>query len=331
MFPVFITVGILLSYALGAIRDFRYYQISLVAVGIVTLFEILMFWLPETPRWLLSRGYREQAEDVLLWLRGKKLNINTELEDMKKSISKRKAKVWKLFLKPSVLKPLVYILIIFGVQQGGGINAITPFAGTLLSNAGVSNPRTTTIYAVGVSGLATVIVSAILIDFSGRKFLLIVSGAGQFLGTVMLGIHAFVTRPSLCSNSSAVDDTEMTVCNPQFQYLALTSIIFFCVMFVIGYNSVPFVLLSELLPLPVRGIASGMATAMSWVTAAIFTGFYLEFTKLVRPWFVLWAIAGLNIATVVFVIIFIPETKGKRLEELENLFVKKPDIVKTVL
>jgi SP family arabinose:H+ symporter-like MFS transporter len=118
-FPVFLTCGVLFNYALGAIRDFRYYYISLVAVGIVAMFEVLMFWLPESPRWLLSRGYVEQTEHFLLWLRGEKIGIKKELDDMKKSLKGKKPKVWKLFLKRSVLIPLVYILVIFATQQYG--------------------------------------------------------------------------------------------------------------------------------------------------------------------------------------------------------------------
>ena len=331
IFPFFITSGVLLSFGLGYIRGFRYYSISLVAVGLVALFEGLMIWLPETPRWLLAKGQVERAESVLLWLRGKKIGVKKELSDMKKAISERKPKVWKLFMKKRVLIPFFYILILFITQQSGGINAITPFAGIHLTNAGVTDPRQATFLAVGIAGFVAMIVSSVLIDCSGRKFLLIISGMGQFIATVLLGIHAFITRPALCN--STIDDTvELDqVCNPRFKYMALFGITFFCAAFGIGYNSIPFVLISELFPLPVRGIASGMATATLWMTAALFSGFYLEVTELITPWITLWIIAAINVSVVVFVIVFIPETKGRRFEELENLFVKQPDIVETVL
>ena len=99
---ILVTLGFIMSFAVGAIDDFPYYYVSLVAVGIVALFEVLMIWLPETPRWLLSRGYGEDAEKVLLWLRGKKIGIQRELDDMKKAIAESKANtanVWREFLK----------------------------------------------------------------------------------------------------------------------------------------------------------------------------------------------------------------------------------------
>ena len=335
-FPIFLTTGISLNIGMGAINNFRYYYISLIAVGLVALFEVLMFWLPETPRWLLSRRYGEQAENVLLWLRGKNIGIKKELDDMKKAIlsqSKVKnAKVWKLFLKRSVFIPVLYVLIIFAVQQVCGINAITPFAGLLFLKAGVDSPRTTAAYAVGVFPYLGQFLSIVAIDIVGRKVLLVLSGIGMFLGAAMLGIHFFITRPSLC-NSTVVEaiDASAEPCNPQYQILAIFSVIIFVVSFTFGFNTVPYVLLPELLPLTVRGVASGFAAVSAWGCAALFTGFYLEFATLVRPWFAMWMLAGINVAVVIFVILFIPETKGKSLEEIESKFVRKPSVIKTVL
>ena len=325
LFAVFLTTGVLFNYALGAIDNFRYYYISLVAVGIVAVFEVLMLQLPETPRWLMSKGYTEKAEDVLLWLRGKKIGTKKEIDEMKKSLAEKKRNVWRLFLKRSVITPVVYVLIIFAIQQSGGINAITPFVGIILRDAGVSSPRTISIFSVGIPGLIFLVVAIILVDFTGRKFLLAVSGTGQFLAVAMLGIHAFITRPSLCGPSLE------TACNPQFQYLAIFSIIFFIISFTVGYNSIPYVLLAELLPLSVRGKASGLASSLSWSCAAVFLLFFFDFTALITPWFTFWFISLLNISTVLFIIIFVPETKGKQLGELETLFKRKPDVVEAIL
>ena len=329
-FPSFLTTGIFLTFLLGTIKGFRYYYTSLIAVGLVALFEASMFWLPETPRWLLSRKYEKRATRVLSWLRGKEIDIKKELEEMKQSISATKIKAWRILLRRSALIPFIYTLILFAARTGSGINGITPFAGKLLSDAGVSNPRLTTIYAVGVSGLVGLIVSFVFVDILGRKVLLVISGTGGLLATGMLGIHFFITNPNLCDTSVEENDS---VCNPQYQLLSVFSITLFCFTFNVGYNSVPFILLSELLPLPVRGIASGFAAAVSWSCAALYSGFYLQFIDLVRPWFAMWGTAALNVAVILFIILLIPETKGKTLEEMEKKFVRKTDrhVVETVL
>ena len=324
-FPSFLTTAIFGTFVLGTIKGFRYYYTSLIAVGLVALFEASMFWLPETPRWLLSRKYEKRATRVLSLLRGKKIDIKKELEEMKKSLSATKTKAWRLLLKRSALIPFIYTLILFATQQGGGINGITPYAGKLFSDAGLSNPRLTTIYAVGVSGFVGLIVSFVFVDILGRKVLLVISGTGMFLATGMLGVYFFLANPNLCNtNDTSVEEND-PVCNPQYQLLSVFSITLFCFTFNVGYNSVPYILMSELLPLPVRGIASGFTAALSWSCAALYSGFYLQFIDLVRPWFAMWGIAAFNVAAILFIILLIPETKGKTLEEMEKKFARKRD------
>ena len=321
-----LTSGILINYVMGAIDNFPYYYISLVAVALVAVFEVLMIWLPETPRWLLSRGYGEDSESVLLWLRGKKVGINQELEEMKASLLANKDKkiVWRQFRKRSILVPFIYGILIFFFQQAGGVNAVASYASTIFTDAGVSNPRVTAIYAVGCSSFVGNIPSFVTIDLVGRKTLLIFSGIGTFLGTTMLGIHFYITRPSLCDGNfnSTLLELANEPCNTAFGPLAIVSLIIFRFAFAIGWGPIPWVLLSELLPLSVRGVASGFAMSTLWSMAAIVTGFYLDYAQLVQPWFAMWTFSLFNLASALFVFIFIPETKGKSLEEIERKFVR---------
>ena len=334
---IVLTSGIVVNYAMGAIDDFPYYYISLVAVGIVALFEVLMIWLPETPRWLLSRGYGEDAEKALLWLRGKKIGFQQEVDEMKKAIittTAKRTKVRKEFLKRSVFVPFIYVLILFFFHQAGGINAVSSFASSLFTDAGISNPRTTTIYAVGGASLIGNFVSFVAVDLIGRTSLLILSGTGMFLGSEMLGVHFFITRPSLCDsyNSTLVESVDVVKsCNTHFGPLAIVSLILYRFAFAIGWGPIPWLLLSELLPLAVRGVASGFAMFTTWSIAAIVAGFYLEYAELVQPWFAMWTFSLINLASVLFVLIFIPETKGRTLEEMERKFERRTKVVETVL
>ena len=335
------TLGIAFSLALGAIDHFRYYNISLVAVGIVALFEVLMFWLPETPRWLLSRGYVERAEQVLLWLRGTKVDIKKEMEDIKKTVlmnMKNKKNIMRKFSKRSIMIPFIYVLVIFFFQQASGINATAAHAGRIISDAGVSNPRATSVYGVGVASLMGNIVAFFLIDFLGRVTLLILSGTGMFLGCTVLGLHFYVTRASLCSDTfssnstyTALDTVPLEHCNAHFAPMAITSVVLYRFSFAIGLGPVPWILLSELLPLSVRGFASGLVMIVTWSTSVAVVGLFLEYVELVQYWFAMWTFGLFNLAMVVFVIVFLPETKGKSLEHLERKFVELPKVVETVL
>ena len=99
---IMLTLGIILNFSVGSIDGFPYFYVSLVAVGIVALFEATMVWLPDTPRSLLSREYSDSAESALKLLRGNKYNTEGELTEIKESILARRKKgegksVWREF------------------------------------------------------------------------------------------------------------------------------------------------------------------------------------------------------------------------------------------
>ena len=335
------TLGIAFSLTVGAIENFRYFHISLVAVGIVALFEVLMFWLPETPRWLMSRGRVEEAEKVLVWLRGKKISNERELDEIKKNISanKKKKNVLKNFSKRTVYIPFILVTITFFFQQTSAISATATFAATILSEAGIDDPRTIAIYGIGIASLVGNIIAFFLVDFLGRITLLILSTTGMFLGCFMLGIHFFITRDSICSSGSesvsnstaTLTDTVVESCNAHYGPLAIVSLILYRFSFAIGVGPIPWILLSELLPLTVRGLASGLIMVVTWATSTVVIGVFLEYVALVHYWFTFWTFGLFNLAATVFVILFLPETKGKSLEELERKYARLPDIVETVL
>ena len=325
-----LTAGMVVGFGVGAIQDFPYFYGALVAVGILAVFEIAMVWLPDTPQSLVARGYSKSAERALRLLRGKKHNIKGELNDIKESVLSRRKEgngsVWLQFKKRRVLVPFTYVLVILFFTQGGGISTTASYAAPIFSNAGVSNPRVTAIYAVGVASLLGNIASFFSVDILGRKILLILSALGMMVGSITLGTHFFITRPSLCPsfNTTMLHATEYVEepCNSHFAPLAIVSLVLFRFSYSIGWGPIPWLLVSELLPLSVRGIASGIAMCLTSGTAALVSGVYLQYSELVRPWFAMWTFSLINLSAVVFVLVFIPETKGKSLEELEKWFEK---------
>ena len=343
MIEVLAMSGITINYALGSVENFYYFYISLVTAGIVALFEVLMFWLPETPRSLLSRGYVKKAEKVLKWLRGPNSDISTEeFKEVKQHIiSARSAKkrTWRNLLRRSALVPFSYLVVIFLVKQFCGINAIFAYAGEIFVEAGVPSPRSTAIYAVGVSTVVGVLVAFLTADLLGRKTLLIASGTLMVIGTAMLGTHFYITRPSLCneywdlfndtdiaSGLETVTDkvVEAEACNPGFAPLAISSLILYTFGFSVGWGPLPWVLLSELLPLSVRGMASGICLVISYTSSTVVVGVYPEYVELVSPWLAVWTFAVISLFGSAFVWIFIPETKGKSLEAVEKGFEGTP-------
>lgn len=322
-----------LVFGMGSIEDFHYYYVALVAAGIVTAFELMMVWLKETPRWLLSKGYKLQTIATLKFLRGPKIGFERELKDMEvvltENINLSMLQVLKEFKRRSVLIPFLIVVVIMFFQVIGGISALSPYAASIFEEAGVPHPKLASIYSIGSAGLL-VIVAVVLVEIAGRKVLLVVSGLGTALSCVMLGTHFFLTRPSLCHSNvnlsvALLQSTSTTdaPCNPQYAPLAIVSVFLFCALFSVGWGPIPWVLLGELLPLQVRGVASGMVAIVNSGTAAMATGFYPKYSQAVTPWFAWWSFSIINLTSVVFVVLCVFETKGKALEEIQSRYEGK--------
>ena len=175
----------------------------------------------------------------------------------------------------------------------------------------------------------------VLIEFLGRKLLLAISSAGMLISTLLLSVHFYITRPSLCNNSTLLDnstsdsitpDEELTSCNPHLYPLVIFAIMMFHFFYSLGVGPVPWVLLSEYLPLKVRGVAGGIAVASAWGSAAIVTGSFLSFSEATGAWSAWWTLSGINFVGFLIIVLFFVETKGKKLEEVQELFATKSKV-----
>lgn len=320
---LFLSVGLMFVYLLSTIKNTMFYEDSLIIIGVLTAYEVLMYlFLPESPRWLLLRGQRPLAIHTLKCLRGPHFPINNEIDAIEADISKHPnvntfKRFHELFSNSKVFSSLLVVLVVMFLQQMSGLNATSAYATVIFREAGLSNPSESASYAVGGVAILFTFLSIFVIDFFGRKVLLVASGIGMLLGTLMLGVHFYVTRPAACNESSMSPDSGGDViCNPHLAPLAIASLILFNAAFSIGWGPIPWVLLGELLPLHVRGLGSSMANFVNWGSAAIVTGFYFKYTALVNAWFAWWTFSVFNFCGIFFVIIFLRETKKKVLEDI---------------
>ena len=324
-----ISVGMLMCYGLST--SFPYYHVALAGVMIIAIFVVLGVWLKETPRWLLANKMTESACSTLKWLRGQNYDVISELETMKLSLTTEDSKrgVLREFKRKSVLVPFVTLLLVFFFEQIGGLSVQSAYATVIFADAGVSNPQLASAMCVGVTNIVGNLIAGVLVDKMGRKPLLIVSGIGMGIGNTLLGVHFYITRPSLCSGNGVEfsgDDpsySDDAACNMQYGPLAIISVITYNFMFSIGWAPVPWVLLPELLPHEVRGIGGGFAKLVDWTTSALVSGAYLSYVEAVTLWFSWWSFALLNFASVAFALFALVETKGKNLESIQAAFEKK--------
>lgn len=316
--------GIVLNY--GVSIKLSYFYSSLVAVGIIAVFECLVVWVYDTPSWLVRHGQRSRAVTALKWLRGPYVDVEEEIKEIESAESLNLWLVVKQLSKRYITVPIVIVTFSMFFHQIGGAHVLSTYAAVLYEEAGVRSPKKVALGTVGGVELAVTFISIFMIDAMGRKLLLFLSSVGMVVGSTLLGLHYYFTRPSLCSsanNSTTTDslnqsDSEFANCiNEHLAPLAITSTVLYAVAYSIGWGPVPWVILSELIPAHIRGVASGAATIVNWASAALVIGIYLTYAESVQYWFAWWTFAVLNIIALLFALIFIRETKGKTLESIE--------------
>ncbi len=341
-------IGILLVYGFGAIPGFSYSDLSLSTAGLVLVCVFFYCFLPETPRWLAANQQPEAACKVLKLLRGKDADTSVEMRELQDNIAESGKLTWRTQLKylssRPAYKPLILSVILMVFQQFTGGNVVLFYAGTILSDAKVVNSNRVAGYAVGTTQVLAVFVSVLLVDYLGRKVLLVTSSVLVCASTGMLGLYYFLTD-FVCERYYHVNATGLETpianasslplyCDPissNFFTLAIISMVLFIIAFSIGWSTIPWVMMSELSPLRVRGILSGVATLVNWSSAAFVTGVFPMYQGMVRHYGSWWTLTGITFLSIPFVILFIPETKGKSLEQIEESFKPRVDSTKIPL
>lgn len=302
-----LAVGILLVYCVEAV-NMAY--TSLVAAAITALFAISSLWLLETPRYLVKHGDIEHAQRNLRLLRGPYVDVQIELDDIKNILHEESSMSLCEFISElrnkRIFVPLLLLTIILSFQQLSGINPIIYYAAPILRQAHVSHTHFTALLAIGLTEVVTTFLTIFIIDLFGRKLLLVISCVVLSLSCVGLGTHLYYVNTPC---TGACDHTLP---------LAVVSIIMVIIGFSLGLGAVPWALVTELVPLRVRGCVGGIASATTWMFAAIVSGTYNQFSGKAGEYCSWWTFGACNLCAAVFVAFFLPETKGKKLEVIEK-------------
>ena len=345
---LFSTIGAFISYGLGAIWTSKwkvhYYNLSLVAAGVVALFELLMLSTYETPRWLYKKAVKqtgvwkrhteEEANRIMNVLRGPKYNVPEEIDGIKKALQKNLTLVEQLIelKRRSVYVPFILVLLLMFFQQFSGINVAIFFTGDIFDSAGLDtiSPRLLAFIAVGVVQVVATLVSVILVDWCGRKQLLVVSSVGMCVSSALIGTD-FVILDRLCGKCYGTNCTspdgmiqhhyDYPFCdNVNIGVLAIVGVIVFIVAFSLGWGPIPWTSMSELVPGRVRSLYASIASMVNWTLAVIITACFQPYSETFSVEVTWWTFSIILFVSIFFVIIFVPEVKGHSLEQIEDHF-----------
>ncbi|MGF1472982.1 MAG: sugar porter family MFS transporter [Rubrobacteraceae bacterium] len=301
-----IVSGILLAYIVNAfLAAAGAWRLMLGLAFIPAIILLLgMIFMPETPRWLVSRGREDDARSVLRRSRDES-ETEQEIEDIKEVESQEEGGLGEL--AASWVRPALIVAIgLACFQQFIGINTIIYFAPTTLTNVGYGNVGA--IYAnvaVGVIFVLATLVAIWLIDRLGRKPLLL----GGLIG--MIGSLAFLGVASLLlPEPSSPGDPAATI--------TLACLAVYIASFGASWGAVVWVMLPEVLPLKIRGTAMGLAIFLHWGANFAVSQTFPIFLDSFGPGPVFLGYAVIGVLAFIFVQTLVTETKERSLEEIES-------------
>lgn len=189
-------------------------------------------------------------------------------------------------------------------QQFSGVNGVIFFAQKIFEAAGVKNAVLCTVI-LGVVQTGATVASSLLVDKAGRKILLIISSIGMAVGLVALGYYfrlADVTGADVRSIS----------------WLPLVSLVGFIIVFSLGFGPLPWMMSGEILASEIKSVGSGCAVAVNWGCVSIVTFFFQWLCDSITRAYTFWMFAAICVVACVFVLVVVPETKGKSMQEIQN-------------
>jgi len=291
-------------------------------------FFILLFMVPKSPRWLMIKGKEDEAKNVLVAIHGQEM-ADKEFIEIKESIQ-QEGTVKKASIFQKSLFPIVIIGTVLSVlQQFTGINAVLYYGADIFEQAlgfGKEDILLQQILLATVNLLFTFI-AMFTVDKLGRKPLLIIGGVGMLVGFLIMGFTLYFSDYSAVNAAGlpAISSTEGIIC--------LIGILTFIGSFAMSMGPIVWVLLAEIFPNSIRSTAMAIAVAAQWLANYFVSQTFpivveSDANRLVAdggtwnnslPYF-------LFSAFIIFIIFFtwkwIPETKGKTLEEMEAIFNK---------
>lgn len=270
------------------------------------MFFIIIFFIPESPRWLILKGKEEKATNILERIYTSSKEALFQLTETKSVLSSESKSEWKLLLQPGIRKAVIIGVCIAMLGQFMGVNAVLYYGPSIFENAGLSGGDSLFYQVlVGLVNTLTTVLALVIIDKVGRKKLVYYGVSGMVISLILIATY-FIYGESWGISS----------------IFLLIFFLFYVFCCAVSICAVVFVLLSEMYPTRVRGLAMSIAGFALWI------GTYL--IGQLTPWmlqnltpagtFILFAIMCVPYMLIVWKLV--PETTGKSLEDIERYWMK---------
>lgn len=261
------------------------------------VFIALLFTVPESPRWLTQKGRENEAKEILAKVGGEE-HAEKELQSIRAAIGQEEGHFAEL-LSGFYRKPLLIAVMMMAFSQFCGINAIIYYSTKIFESAGAVK---TTAFAstvwVGLINLLFTFIAIAFVDKLGRKPLLLIGTVVQTMALGLVGWMFYTQQSGIA----------LLIC-----------VIVFIGAFAMAMGPIPWILCSEIFPNKVRGRAMSVATFTVWFSCYVVAQTFpmLNDSPVVGPALTFWFYGLISLISFVFVLLVVPETKGRTLEEIE--------------
>ncbi|PKI34268.1 hypothetical protein CRG98_045319 [Punica granatum] len=256
-------------------------------------------------------GMTEEFESSLQVLRGFDTDISLEVNEIKRAVASSSRRTTIRFVELKRRRywfPLMVGIGLLILQQLSGINGVLFYSSAIFESAGITSSNLAT-FALGVIQVIATAVTTWLVDKTGRRILLIISSAGMTVSLLIVAASFYI--------KGAISDTSTLY--TVLSILSLVGVVAMVVAFSLGMGPIPWIIMSEILPINIKGLAGSIATLSNWFTSWVIT----MTANLLLTWssggtFTIYMVV--SAFTVAFCAIWVPETKGRALEEIQRSF-----------
>ena len=270
------------------------------------MYFIVIFFIPESPRWLIVKGEGGKASAILTRIYSDRAAAETQMSETKASIEGETVSEWKALLQPGILKAVIIGSAIAILGQFMGVNAVLYYGPEIFSDAGLSSGDSMfSQVLVGAVNMLTTVIAVFIIDKVGRKQLIYWGVSGMILSLIMIGLYF------LCGEDWGLGNGFL-----------LSFFLFYVFCCAISISAVVFVLLSEMYPNSVRGRAMSVAGLALWIGTYLIGQLTPWLLENLTPAGTFLLFAAMCVPYILIMWKAVPETTGKTLEEIEEYWKK---------
>ena len=270
------------------------------------LFFIIIFFIPGSPRWLIVRGKESKAINILEKIYNSITEAKSQLKETKSVLTSETKSEWSLLMKPGIFKAVIIGVCIAILGQFMGVNAVLYYGPSIFENAGLSGGDSLFYQVlVGLVNTLTTVLALVIIDKVGRKKLVYYGVSGMVVSLILIGLYFLFGE----------------VLNVSSLFL-LIFFLFYVFCCAVSICAVVFVLLSEMYPTKVRGLAMSIAGFALWIGTYLIGQLTPWMLQNLTPAGTFFLFALMCVPYMLIVWKLVPETTGKSLEEIERYWTR---------